>query len=170
MLNDKEFSILGKKKSQLDSFVFTNEKVAELFISIVPQAMRIFREEMRSHRSGAMSVPQFRILAQLWLQPTGNKSLAERLGVSGAAMSRMVDSLVNAGYVERHTNKADRRSISIRLTKKGLVYFEKIRSSAISSLARRLSDLDESIVDQMGAGFGLISRAMVELQRSGAFN
>ncbi len=146
--------------------VYSNELVASLFFSIVPQAMRVFREEMRTHRSGAMSMPQFRILAQLFSEPISNKELASRLGVSGAAMTRMVDSLAADGLVARATNKKDRRSIYIRLTKKGHAYFQRIRGAAILSLARRLEGLDEIHIEQLGAGLGLISKALVELRSS----
>jgi len=160
----KEAPISRKNKQVASAGVYSHELVAEMFFTIVPQAMRIFREEMRTHRSGAMSIPQFRILAQLWLEPTSNKELASRLGVSGAAMSRMVDGLAKEGLVIRNMNKADRRSIEITLTKKGQIYFQKIRSAAILSLAQKLGLLEGELVDQMGAGLGLVSKALVKIQ------
>ncbi len=157
---------LKKIKTPRAQNVDLHESVAGLFIKVVPQAMRVFREEMRTHRGGDISVPQFRVLAQLWLEPASNKDLASRLGVSGAAMTRMVDALVNEDLVTRHLNKKDRRSIFIRLTKKGQTHFEKVREAAILSLAERLRDLDSSIVHQMGEGLGLVFNALSKLQVS----
>ena len=163
--------LMIKKNKQLrPETIYSNEMVAELFFNIVPQAMRVFREEMRTHRSGAMSIPHFRILAQLWSEPTSNKEMASRLGVSGAAMTRMVDSLANEGLVSRQINKKDRRSIYIRLTKQGQSHFQKIRAAAISSLARRLESLEGSTIDQMGAGLGLISKSLSDLRASSSLS
>ncbi len=117
-------------------------ELAALYMEVVPKAMREYRREMRQARGTCLSVPQFRILAQLHTDPANIRTLAEFQGVSVAAMSRMVDWLCKHGLVERFTDARDLRHVHVRLTKTGCKRFKKVRKEARSRLQRRLNDLD----------------------------
>lgn len=54
------------------------------------------------------------------LGAVGIMDLAQRLRLDTSTLSRTVDSLVRAGYVERTANPADRRCVTLRLTEHGL--------------------------------------------------
>jgi DNA-binding MarR family transcriptional regulator len=165
LIIDEVNKINGKPSKSGKAKKYSPEIVSELFLAVIPQAMRLFREEMRENRSGMHSIPQFRILAQLWAGPTSNKELAGRIGVSWAAMSRMVDALVQDGLVERQKSKEDRRQISIRLTKRGQVYFIKVRGGARASLSDRLKSLSQDVVDQLGSGLSQVARGLGDLRK-----
>ena len=48
------------------------------------------------------------------------KTLIERLDLSGSRLTRILDTLEKKGYLIRSIDPNDRRSISVRLTKKGV--------------------------------------------------
>jgi DNA-binding MarR family transcriptional regulator len=134
--------------------------LAALFMEVVPRAMREFRKDMRSSRSATLTVPQFRIMAQLRYGPANNRSLAEFQGVSVAAMSRMIDWLSKNGLVERLEDKNDRRNVSVQLTPKGRKNFESFRKEARKRLQKRLSTLKPSEQEQLNHGLAALAVAV----------
>ena len=56
--------------------------------------------------------------------------LAKRLGVEGATITRMLDSLEGEGLVERRADPSDRRAKHIKLTKRGEAELAKITNVA----------------------------------------
>jgi len=109
--------------------------LGQLFMEIVPEAMREFREHVRRARGSNLSLPQFRILAILWRSgETNNKSLAEHYGISVASTSRMVDALVQMGFVARQVASSDRRQVNLSLTPLGAQEFASIRKKGAAEL------------------------------------
>jgi DNA-binding MarR family transcriptional regulator len=52
--------------------------------------------------------------------------LARAMGLSPSRVSRVVDKLVNSGYLDRATDSSDRRAITLCLTEKGKEIKDKI--------------------------------------------
>ncbi len=97
----------------------TAEDTAQLVVAIVPRAMRQIRTITRSHAS-SLSVPQFRTLGFLRRHPQANlTALADHLGISLPAASALVSRLVDAGFVERTTDPAERRRVRLALSEPG---------------------------------------------------
>ena len=114
----------------------------ELFDTL-PLGMRIIRQHMRRHRSG-LTVPQFRTLRYLRREPNATLSaLAEHIGVTLPAASRMVDGLVARGYIERRLSAADRRSIDLSLSEKGEAMLDASQRQALLALSEQLGSLSE---------------------------
>ncbi len=87
------------KKSALNQF-------SELYTDIVPGAMRLLRQEMRLEASGVLTVPQFRILANINRGLDSINAISKLHGVSQPAMSRMVEGLVErASYAKNKRTK-----------------------------------------------------------------
>ena len=55
-------------------------------------------------------------------EPRGPGELAEMIGISPQAMTKMADSLERRGYVERRDDDADRRRVVLHLTDRGREY------------------------------------------------
>jgi DNA-binding MarR family transcriptional regulator len=93
-------------------------------------------------------------------QPTINR-LAALLGVSKQAASRLVDEVQAAGFVERVTDPADRRSRRLRLTAQGA----KVRARALETSER----LERELVEAVGADAvaGCRATLMALLARTG---
>src|SRR5579883_3248840 len=97
------------------------EATAAVVLDVVPLVMRTIRMRMREARAADLSVPQFRALAHLKKHPGVSLSdVAEYVGLTLPAASRMMDGLVARGYAERRLSAISRRSIELRLSAKGL--------------------------------------------------
>jgi DNA-binding MarR family transcriptional regulator len=70
------------------------------------------------------------------------RDLASGAGVSKQAVSRLVDTLVLRGYVERVPDEEDRRRVVIRLTERGTAAAEEIRAAVES--------VDAALVSRVG--------------------
>lgn len=68
-----------------------------------------------------LSVPQFDVLSTLTeREGMSQRELAERLYVTKGNVSGLIDRLVDAGLVERHSIPEDRRSHALHLTPEGV--------------------------------------------------
>ncbi len=68
--------------------------------------------------------------------------LSEHARVTKATVTGLIDGLEREGYVARERKKQDRRTITIKLTKKGLKFLEEflpIHFNSVSKLMRHLS-------------------------------
>jgi DNA-binding MarR family transcriptional regulator len=95
------------------------ECAAEI-LETVPMVMRFIRAQMRRHRGPELSVPHFRTL--LFLGRNGGASLstlAEHLGLSLPATSRLVENLVRRDFVARRIPLGNRRQVALSLSARG---------------------------------------------------
>ncbi|GMU21558.1 MAG: hypothetical protein AMXMBFR13_16510 [Phycisphaerae bacterium] len=89
-----------------------------------------------------MTVPQFRALIFLNQHEDATLSaLAEHVGLSLPATSRMVQCLVKRGLLERQPLLSDRRYVSLSLTRRGVETFQAALAATEVALARTLKAL-----------------------------
>jgi DNA-binding MarR family transcriptional regulator len=120
------------------------EACAALLLEVAPLVMRVIRGQMRGSRSADLSVPQFRALGFIVRRPGSSLGdLAEHIGLSPAAASRLVDGLVARGYTERRGSTADRRLVELRAAPAGVAILEATRAVARTELAGRVAVLPE---------------------------
>ena len=82
--------------------------------------MRSLHEWWRYVRATGLSMPQFGVLMFLYHGGTCSvNDVGQRMEVTGAAASQLIERLVQANLVERSENPADRRARLITLTSKG---------------------------------------------------
>lgn len=111
-------------------------------LDTVPLIMQFIRVEMRRSRGPGVSVPQFRVLT--YLNRTDGASLsavADRVGLSLPAMSRLIDGLVARDLVRRDESREDRRRVTLRLTTLGKELVRTARAGAQARLAEALAVL-----------------------------
>src|SRR5947209_5101005 len=97
----------------------TADDCARDLIDTVPLVMRVIRQHLRRHRSG-LSVPQFRTL--WYVSSAAGPSLsavADFIGLSLPAMSRLVDGLVEGRLMTRRPCADDRRHVRLSITPAG---------------------------------------------------
>jgi DNA-binding MarR family transcriptional regulator len=121
------------------------QATAAQLIEVVPLVMREIRRLMRQRGSEELSVPHFRALGYVQRHPGCSLSeVAEHLGLSVAATSRLVDTLVADGFLERRPSSIDRRYIQLHLSARG----EQIRAEAhahtLQGIAARLEGLSDA--------------------------
>ncbi len=120
----------------------SSKACASSVLDSVPPIMQFIRTEMRGHRTLNISVPQFRVLTYLERRPGGSLSdVAERVGLSLPAMSRLIDGLVDRGLLTREDSPADRRRIALRITDAGRDLVRTARQGALTRLAELLGAL-----------------------------
>ncbi|MEN0103386.1 MAG: MarR family transcriptional regulator [Curtobacterium sp.] len=95
------------------------------------------------------------------------KQLAERLGITAASTSALVDRLVRTGHVERHPDPTDRRGVILSASgpamRRALLVIDDLESGPLG-VADRLSPEDAAVI----VGFLDEMTAMVDAVDSGS--
>ncbi|HUR63709.1 MAG TPA: MarR family transcriptional regulator [Candidatus Thermoplasmatota archaeon] len=100
------------------------------------------KAELRSRRPGDLSIPQFRFLSILAKETDRSLGdIAEDLGVSPPALSKLVDGLVERSLVARAADASDRRRLSLAITPAGQRLVAGFRAQLEEGLAQRLAAL-----------------------------
>jgi DNA-binding MarR family transcriptional regulator len=129
---------------QMQSATTDPDAVAAALLEVVPQVMRTIRALMRSHSQRELSVPQFRALGYIQRHPGCSVSaVAEHVGLSVPAASRLVEGLVSQELIRRDPSIEDRRFVALHLAEPGKRLLEAARSYALEHLATTLATLDD---------------------------
>ncbi|HTV62353.1 MAG TPA: MarR family transcriptional regulator [Verrucomicrobiae bacterium] len=119
-----------------------NEQSARDLLDTAPVVMRFIRDQVRRRTTAGLSLPQFRTLS--FLSRSNRPSLstvAEYLGLSLPAMSRLVNGLVAGGLVGRQTVSNNRRQIALTVTARGRAVLEKVRGEVRRALANAMKNI-----------------------------
>jgi DNA-binding MarR family transcriptional regulator len=104
-----------------------------------------------------VTLPQFRMLVLLASYGETNLvSLADKLMVNPSTALRMVDRLVDGGFVERRVNPASRREVLLRLTPAGQQIVDEVtirRRREIAAIVARMSPLERTVVVKVFQAF-----------------
>jgi DNA-binding MarR family transcriptional regulator len=125
------------------------EQVDRLFMAVAQLSRRLRREAPTALSHGAIVA-----LGTVYREgPLRLGDLAVADGVRAPTMSRIVDGLVEEGFVERVPDPADRRACLVRATAAGEAQLRDARSARSEILAARVANLPEELRDQL---FGAI--------------
>ena len=115
------------------------ETCAAEVLEVLPGVMNAVRMGMRGQLQAGLSVPQFRCLNFIEINPgTSIGEVATFLGVTMATASAMVDRLARAGYALPGVSAQDRRRSVLPLRKSGKALLAQIRQGARRDLALAL--------------------------------
>lgn len=87
-----------------------------------------------------------RLLSCVFFGPPGGvrvKDIAQELGITAGGVSQLVDKLVLAGLLVRETEAENRRAVSIRLSRQGMVNRSRIETSLNALFGRLLKDISD---------------------------
>lgn len=124
---------------------------------------------------GAVSLPQFRVLAILAdLGPTRSGRVARALGIDASTVTRLADRLIASGHVERHGEPGHRGVVTLALTPQGrglVAQVARWRRGELSQIVSRLGPADQatatrvlrSFVDAAGPGYGTVIVGLMPL-------
>lgn len=133
---------------------------ADAVLSVMPVVMDAMRSAMRLQVGEQLSVPQFRCLNFIALQPGCSVSaVAALLGVTLPTASAMVDRLVKAGAVALATATADRRRSELQLTASGRAQLQQIRRGARGEFARMLAGCNSDELQALQTGLSVLQRS-----------
>jgi DNA-binding MarR family transcriptional regulator len=107
---------------------------------------------------GRFTVQQYRLLAKIIREKCSNKELADWMGVSAPAMSKMIDKLIGKGLVRRHAGAkdSDRRTIWLEVTSKGGKVHSSVRSTIQQSFTKRIAELSAGQKRDLMAGLEVL--------------
>ena len=120
------------------------EDFAALYMDVVPQAMRLLRAEVRKEAKEFLTIPQFRVLANIMRGLSCVNEISAHHGTSQPAMSKMVEGLAARGLLAREADPTDRRRQLLRLTPKGKSLYRKIEKKSSKNLALLLKNSEAS--------------------------
>ena len=88
--------------------------------------------------------------------------LADHAGVTRATITGLLDALEKEGLVERTHRSDDRRSLHVRLTKKGVSLLEKILPDHYAAIGALMSKLTKPEKKQLAALLGKMREGIAE--------
>jgi|SRR6267378_7057729 len=136
----------------------TPETCAAVVLDTAIFVIRMLRGELRRLRPAGLSMTQLRSLGFVNANPGASASdLSDHLGLTLAATSRLVSSLVRRGLVRQRTDPRDRRRMMLRLTPRGHGHLRTAFVGTRAHFARLFSGIPSQ--DR-----GAIIRAMRRLQ------
>lgn len=108
----------------------------------------------------AVTMPQAKLLYLLGAAGDLHMSeLVARLGVSLSTVSGLVDRVVEAGFVSRRDDPADRRQVVVGLTPAGAAFIDRFRELNARQMRELLAFLDDAELDSVRAALVLLARA-----------
>ncbi|UVO12117.1 MarR family transcriptional regulator [Mycobacterium sp. SVM_VP21] len=124
----------------------------ESLISADMRELAAESEQIGQRFAGANNVRQtdFRALLHIMVAETAGtpispSELRQRMGLSGAAITYLVDRLIESGHVRREAHASDRRKVALRYSELGLdtarAFFTPLQSHTQRALAQ-FSDAD----------------------------
>lgn len=118
----------------------------------------------------AVTMPQAKLLYLLGAAGDLHMSeLVTRLGVSLSTVSGLVDRVVEAGFVTRREDPADRRHVVVGLTPAGTAFIDRFRELNAHEMRELLALLDDAELDSVRTALAALARAADRLAaRTGA--
>ncbi|MGA2976427.1 MAG: MarR family transcriptional regulator [Spirochaetia bacterium] len=123
------------------------------------QLSRLIWSAVREKGLGSLSIIQFYVLMHVSREETRARDLSTDLNVSPAAITKLVDHLVEHGLISRTRSLKDRRSATLKITPAGRAALEKSRRAR----ARMLRMLIDSLSKEEIVVLTRIMRLLVEL-------
>ena len=129
----------------------------QIVLPEVGRAMRSLAHNSLREENGP-SLQQFRIL-ELTHKGLSQTQMAHFLQVSMAAVSKLVDSLVKHGFLER-IQCEDRRCLQLKLTPEGKRIYKKVTSQIEKSIDKHVVKLTKEEVSDLEKGLAVLDKIM----------
>lgn len=144
--------------SSLSSHLSHNKSadLAHQLLEIIPRTMREIRSNTQCYRGKKLPLPQFRVLGNVWRESKTNKQLAEDIGLSISAMSRVISSMENNGWIKKVENAEDRRYSDIFITTEGLHLFNDIWTYTSQMISEKIDRLSEREKKELQNGLKIV--------------
>lgn len=133
---------------QLQNSTISSEAICgDLLLDVAPLVMTTIRASSADFKPPELSIAQFRALA--FIDRYAGLSLsavAEALGLSLSSVSKLMEGLVQMGYVRHEVCPQDRRRARLESTVKGQDEMRRARVHMGRLLATRLSELEPAAI------------------------
>jgi DNA-binding MarR family transcriptional regulator len=123
---------------------------------------RLVRMLRRSHVGTLGPASAAALVTVVRSGPLRMGDLAEREGVTAAALSRVVAALERDGLVERSADPGDRRSAFVTASARGRDVVQALRAARAAVLVERISRLSAAERETLLAGLAILERVVGE--------
>jgi len=135
-------------------------------MSLGPQfsdVLRLLRRDFYNRTQGLSLTPALaRLLLYIALEPNSRQiDWASRLEITAVTLGRMVDRLVELGYVERHLDAADGRAFRLYVTANAQTLVGQLEDIATATRDRALQGFSRAERETL---MGLLNRLRVNLE------
>ncbi len=125
----------------------TAEEVARLLTRVANLLMRDIHKHLRhAFREPKATMPQMRVLHMASLGRPTLSDVAEALRVTRPTATRLVDGLVQRGWLIREPDPKDRRRIRLRTTPEGEAIRSQVQEVVLQAVAEKLKDLSPEVL------------------------
>lgn len=143
------------------------DRAATDMLRILPRLIRSLKHQTRNAESEGpwheLGGSQMTALFSLLEGRKMTSTLSRNFNVTSPTMSRIVDGLVDKGYVERQPDPVDRRCIYLELTASGKAFGLEALEQSRKALVQYLSPLTEDQLSDLVRVFGYIQRLMPDI-------
>ncbi|MHB1458895.1 MAG: MarR family winged helix-turn-helix transcriptional regulator [Armatimonadota bacterium] len=117
-------------------------KCAMGLMDAITLAIRVTGGAIDKNASSILSIQQFRALISMKMITNPSLSqVADHMGVTISMASKIIDAMVERGYILRNTDIEDRRKLVLSITKEGENALEAVHMAALGSYIERLQSL-----------------------------
>lgn len=128
------------------------ERTLNAFIKLMRATDSLNNRLNRQLSDAGLTVSQFGVLeALLHLGPLNQKALGEKLLKSGGNITLVIDNLEKSGWVERHQDPEDRRSMLIHLTDEGEDFIANYFPKHLSRIKKEFDVLSDEELEQLSS-------------------
>ena len=120
----------------------TAECFANLTFSLIPTCQA--KEDWLAEELGLFQA-EFKCLRLFGTDKSlNNKEIAKRMNLSPSRLTRIIDGLVQKGYMKREIDQTDRRNMRLTLSRRGKIHTHKLDKAFIEIHYEILQDIDVS--------------------------
>ena len=129
--------------------------------AVLPTLMRTIAAHLRQQEP-RLDVTMWQIMVLKWLKgdPLTVGHLARKFLVSTPTMTRLLDSLVERGLVERREDPEDRRRVRLFLTRKGEDLFQELDRRALRCVEDIVAGLAADEKERVVAAMDILQKAL----------
>ena len=118
------------------------ETLANLTFNLLARCQEKENRQAEAHNLLEAEFKCFRMMSSE--ESLNNRELAKKMKLSPGRVTRIMDGLVDKGYMERKIDKDDRRNMIITLSRKGKILAHKINGAYVKIHQDILQDIDTS--------------------------
>lgn len=120
----------------------TAERLANLTFSLLANCQE---KEVRLAEVHNLTQAEFRCLRLFGTDESlNNKQIAERMNLSPSRLTRIIDGLVEKGYINREIDPKDRRNMRVTLSRRGKHLVNQLNRAYVDIHHEILEDIDKS--------------------------
>ena len=117
-------------------------KLADLTFSLLANCQE---KENRLAEQYGLTQAEFRCLRLFGTaESLNNKQIAARMNLSPSRLTRIIDGLVNKGYMVREIEPNDRRNMRVSLSQKGVIIVQQLNNAYVNIHKEILEEINES--------------------------